>query len=88
MQTPLSVVLYTRAGCHLCDDAERILVEHGLNPKEVDVDSDPILVERHGHRVPVVEINGRERFFGRIDPVLLRRILASAKVTDDINPDP
>jgi glutaredoxin len=75
MQSSLSVVLYTRAGCHLCDEAERLLVQFGLNPKEVDVDSDPALVERHGLRVPVVEINGRERFFGRIDPVLLRRII-------------
>lgn len=76
-------MLYTRSGCHLCDDAERILLEFGLNPKEVDVDADPALAERYGHRVPVVEINGRERFFGRIDPVLLRRIVESEAVRDD-----
>lgn len=78
MPPPLSVILYTRSGCHLCDDAKRVLIECGLNPKEVDIDGDPHLVERHGTQVPVVEIDGRERFFGRVDPVLLRRMIATA----------
>jgi glutaredoxin len=73
---PLAVVLYTRRGCHLCDDAKQLLVAHGLHPKEVDIDGDPELVERYGLLIPVVEIDGRERFRGRIDPVLLRRLIA------------
>lgn len=73
---PLDCVLYTRRGCHLCDDAKALLVRHGLDPKEVDIDADPTLVERYGLSVPVVEIAGRERFRGRVDPLLLRRILS------------
>jgi glutaredoxin len=71
-----SVTLYTRAGCHLCDDAHALLVRYGLAPRRVDIDADPQLRERYNHCVPVVVIGGRERFRGRVNEVLLRRILA------------
>ena len=80
MPASVSVVLYTRHGCHLCDDAGRVLRDAGLNPKEVDIDLDLDLVAKHGLRVPVVVINGRERFFGRVDPVLLRRLLKAERL--------
>jgi glutaredoxin len=70
------VVLYTRAGCHLCDDALALLTAHGLQPKCVDVDHDSALRDRFNECVPVVEIDGKIRFRGRVDPRLLRRILA------------
>jgi glutaredoxin len=70
------VTLYTRHGCHLCDEARRILEDHQLTMKLVDIDTDPVLGERFDSCVPVVEIDGRIRFRGRIDPMLLRRILA------------
>ncbi|MFO0896361.1 MAG: glutaredoxin family protein [Pirellulales bacterium] len=72
------VVLYTRSGCHLCDDAKAVLLRHGLEPREVDIDADPALVERYGLCVPVVEIDGRERFRGRVDERLLARLLAAS----------
>lgn len=67
--------LYTRSGCHLCEVAEAILVKHGLQVEQVDIDADPDLRERYNHCVPVVEIDGRERFRGRVDERLLRRLL-------------
>jgi glutaredoxin len=73
------VLLYTRAGCHLCDDAHALLVRHGLAPALVDIDADPELRERYNYCVPVVEIDGIERFRGRVNEVLLRRILRSLK---------
>jgi glutaredoxin len=71
-----SVVLYTRDGCHLCEVARRVLEEHGLSPESVDIDADPELRKRFDTCVPVVEIDGRIRFRGRVEPVLLRRLLA------------
>ena len=71
-----SVTLYTRTGCHLCDDAHALLVRHGLRARLVDIDSDSELRERYNDCVPVVEIDGRERFRGRVNEVLLKRILA------------
>jgi glutaredoxin len=75
--TPLRVTLYTRAGCHLCEDVERLLARHGLKPELIDIDADPALRERYNTCVPVVVIDGRERFRGRVNEVLLRRILTS-----------
>ena len=74
--TILNVVLYTRRGCHLCDDALALLKRHGLAAREVDIDADPGLRARYDCCVPVVEIDGRERFRGRVDERLLRRLLA------------
>ena len=77
--TPLHVVLYTRVGCHLCDDVKRLLMkfgeQHGFNFEEVDIDRQPELKARYGHCVPVVEIDGKVRFRGKVNEVLLRRIL-------------
>ena len=70
-----SVVLYTRRGCCLCDEAKALLERHGLQPEERDIDADPHLHEMYTECVPVVVIDGKERFRGRVDEVLLRRLL-------------
>lgn len=72
------VVLYTREGCHLCEIAHQLLYEQGVDPICRDIDADPILREQFNECVPVVEIDGRIRFRGRIDPKLLRRLLHPA----------
>jgi glutaredoxin len=78
MNSP-AVILYTRQGCHLCDDALALLKRHGLAPREIDIDADPELRAKYDVCVPVVEIDGRVRFRGRVDERLLRRLLASGK---------
>lgn len=84
-----SVRLMTRHGCCLCDEAMHVLEAHGLAVTEVDIDRDPELRDRYTDCVPVVIIDGKERFRGRVDPVLLRRLLegrrrnpADADMTD------
>lgn len=78
---PREVVMYTRQGCHLCDDAwallERAAARHRLTLSKVDVDSDPAPVERYGLCVPVVVIDGQERFRGVVNAALLDRVLRS-----------
>jgi glutaredoxin len=69
------VVLYTRDGCHLCEIAHQLLREHGVEPICVDVEADVALRERFNECVPVVEIDGRIRFRGHVEPVLLKRLL-------------
>jgi len=71
------VIIYTRSGCHLCEQAEALLVRHGLRPTLIDIDADPALRERYNECVPVVEIDGQERFRGRVNEVLLKRLLAA-----------
>jgi glutaredoxin len=72
---PVEVVLYTRQGCHLCDEAKAVLAAEGLRIREVDVDGDPELRSLHGDWVPVLEMDGKVRFRGRVNRVLLRRLL-------------
>lgn len=67
--------LYTRRGCHLCNEALATLKQHGLEPKLIDIDEQPKLFEKFDTCVPVVEIDGKVRFRGRVDEVLLRRLL-------------
>jgi glutaredoxin len=59
----------------LCDDAKAILQAHGLSIDEVDIDANPELRAKYNDHVPVVFIDGKERFRGRVDEVLLRRLL-------------
>ena len=77
MPSPV-VRLYTRQGCHLCEVAETLLMRYGLRPELVDIDADPQLQAQFNDWVPVVEIDGQIRFRGRIDEVLLRRLLAGS----------
>ena len=72
---PQNIVLYTRAGCCLCEDAHTLLTSFGVQPKIVDIDSDAALREKFTTCVPVVEIDGKVRFRGRVNAVLLRRLL-------------
>jgi c-di-GMP-related signal transduction protein len=57
------VVVYSRPGCHLCEEAiEAIVALHkegyrfGLH--EVDIESDELLLRRHLEKIPVVEVDG------------------------------
>jgi glutaredoxin len=72
------LVVYSRADCHLCDDAKAVLAEYlEFLPaiEEIDIDADPELKSRFGMTVPVVEIDGQVRFQGRVDEILLRRLI-------------
>jgi glutaredoxin len=74
-------LLYTRSGCHLCATAlERLQREqrrHHFDLAVVDVDEDPDLEARYGTCVPVVTVNGKVRFRGGVNPVLLARLLTA-----------
>jgi hypothetical protein len=73
------VLLYTRAGCHLCETAwerlRRAQRRYRFALGMVDVDTDPELAARYGTCVPVVMVNGKLRFRGAVNPVLLVRLM-------------
>ena len=71
----IPVTVYTREDCHLCDDALAVLQRHGIAAETVDIDANPTLLEKYNTCVPVVVIDGKVRFRGRIDERLLRRLL-------------
>ena len=62
----MSLVLVTRQGCHLCDDALSLLRSLGHEPQLADVDSDDRLHDLYDWRVPVVLLDDRVIAEGRI----------------------
>jgi predicted thioredoxin/glutaredoxin len=74
----VEVVLVTRQGCHLCDDALASLRSLGVEPELRDVDSDDQLHALYDWRVPVVLLDGRVVAEGRIDPNMVRSALKPA----------
>lgn len=73
------VTLYTRPGCHLCDDAravvERVCADLGEAYDEVDITTDPDLEDRFGEEIPVTFVDGRQHDFWRVDETRLRTAL-------------
>jgi glutaredoxin len=65
------VTLYTRAGCHLCDDAKAVLAaaqrRAAFDYEERDIDADPELRRLYNEEVPVIAIDGRKAFKYRLD---------------------
>ena len=53
----MRVVLVTRAGCHLCDEALGLLRELGIQPQLADVDADDQLFNLYDWRVPVILVD-------------------------------
>src|SRR5262245_900691 len=79
----LRFVMYTGSGCHLCEAAHRELEaarrRHGFQLAIVDIATDADLVARHGEQVPVVTVNGKVRFRGGVNRVLLERLLRAER---------
>ncbi|MGH3496581.1 MAG: glutaredoxin family protein [Nocardioidaceae bacterium] len=74
------VTLYTRPGCHLCDAArlviERVCAEVGGGWTEVDITTDPDLLQRYAEQLPVTMVDGQQHDFWRVDADRLRAALA------------
>lgn len=73
------VVVYTKKPCPLCDEAIETLrlasKSYPMDLEVISIDGVESLTSSYGHEIPVVFINGVRRFFGKVDPVLLTRIL-------------
>jgi hypothetical protein len=73
-----SVVLYERAGCHLCDEV-RVLLDEVLGAggyERVDIETDDALILQYGFRVPVVSVDGVDRLEAPMTEGELRSLLA------------
>ena len=74
------VTLFSRPGCHLCDDArvviERVCADLGESYDEIDIDADEALRQRFSDEVPVTFVDGKQHDFWRVDETRLRTALA------------
>ena len=77
----LTFTVYTRKDCCCCHKAMDVLEayrrKHRFTIESVDVDADPDLAALYGTTVPVVAIDGKVRFKGVVNPVLLERLLTA-----------
>lgn len=66
------VIIYSRPGCHLCDEAKSAILSAGCNNQfvleEINIESDEELLRKYKYDIPVVAINGVESFIHRVDP--------------------
>ena len=78
----LTVTLYSRPGCHLCEEAkavmEPLLAEFGATLREVNIDENRELSERFGRDIPVIFIAGHKAAKHRINAKQFRRQLEGA----------
>jgi len=65
------VIFYTKAGCHLCDDARDLLEDLAADIPfeltEIDIRADPDIFETFRYRIPVIIINVQATVEGRIN---------------------
>ena len=76
------VILYTRPGCHLCEEAKRAMraadCADAYTLEEINIVTDPALLELYRTEIPVITIDGVEAFKYRLTPEEFRQRIISA----------
>ena len=77
--TLLHLTIYSRPGCHLCDDmktvVDRVSARVPLSLEVVNIDGDAALTGRYGLEIPVLLVDGRKVAKYRIEEAVLERTL-------------
>lgn len=77
---PVRVRVLSRQGCHLCDEAEKVVealcAEFGCGWERIDIDTDAELRREYTDQVPVTFVDGAQHDFWRVDAARLRTALA------------
>lgn len=75
------VEIYTRDGCHLCEEAEALVALEAkrADVRRVEIDDDDELLKRYQVRIPVIVIDGREVAEGRVEPGAVKLALRRAR---------
>ena len=83
LAAPLDVTIYSRPGCHLCEEAKAhmapLLKEFGARLTEINIDDDPELRARYDYDVPVIFLGARKAAKHRVDLAQFRRQLREAR---------
>ena len=70
MPVKAHVIIYTRPGCHLCEEAKAEMLAAdcaaSYSLEEINIDADPALKARYGWEIPVIFINGVKAFKYRL----------------------
>ena len=70
-RAPIQVTFYTKAGCHLCEEARDMLEDiAAITPyelTEIDIRGNPAIFEKYRYRIPVIIIDDETLLEGRIE---------------------
>jgi glutaredoxin len=71
MPDPIQIEIFTRPGCHLCDEAkaviERVQQRYPFRLRVTNIETNSDLEAAYGIEIPVVTINGNKAFKYRVD---------------------
>jgi glutaredoxin len=77
------VIIYSRPGCHLCEEAKAAInsarCSDQFTLEEINIESDDELLRKYKYDIPVVTIDGREAFIHRLTPQEFRQKLSATK---------
>lgn len=77
------VVIYSRPGCHLCEEAKRAIESAQCDDEytldEINIESELELLRLYRNDIPVITINGEEAFRHRLTPDEFRQRLYQAR---------
>ena len=66
------VIIYSRPGCHLCDEAKAAISSAGCDDQfvleEINIESSDELLDKYKYDIPVIVIDGVETFIHRVTP--------------------
>jgi glutaredoxin len=79
------VIIYSRPGCHLCDEAKAAIKSSGCDDQftleEINIESDDELLRKYKHDIPVITIDGLETFIHRLTPQEFKQKISATKST-------
>ena len=77
------VIIYSRPGCHLCDEAKAAITSAGCDDQftleEINIESDDELLRKYKYDIPVITIDGLETFIHRVTTQEFRRKISGIK---------
>jgi glutaredoxin len=80
------VIIYSRPGCHLCDEAKAAILSAGCSDQfvldEINIESSDELLTKYRYDIPVITIDGVETFIHRVTPQEFREKIISHKKAD------
>ena len=75
------VIVYSRPGCHLCDEAKTAIENSNCRERftleEINIESDDELLKKYKYDIPVITIDGEEAFKHRVDPQEFKKRVSS-----------
>ena len=83
MPDPLALIIYSRPGCHLCEEMKALVTRvidrtsTEARLEEINVETDADLERRFGLEVPVLMLNGKKVAKFRVSAETLERVLTA-----------